>query len=233
MKSLRPIVAVASLLLVWAAIVSAQVAQPQADTHVRQQRPKAAAVKKETPLPSIIQSELERSRAEEKQMKQVQPPPVQQQAPPAPAWPLFVSLGFGLAVTVGLLVYFLVVKRRKTAEATRSAAAPMEYAAPAAPIPQPAAPYPMREETNDYQGAADEDAAVMSSSPYVNDDDTEMPEAALTMNLLNKKRETKKELILEVMKRVQRKEKPQHIAEALRIGIGEVHLAMTLAKLKK
>jgi len=53
------------------------------------------------------------------------------------------------------------------------------------------------------------------------------------MNLLNKKRETKKEVILEVMKRVQRKEKPQQIAETLRIGIGEVHLAMTLAKLKK
>jgi hypothetical protein len=130
------------------------------------------------------------------------------------------------------LFFFLQRKKKSTAAAQRAASAPVQP--PSAPVQQQAPAMPsVYEPPVGYAEEKFDDTDVHSASPYVNDDDSEMPEAALTMNLLNKKRETKKELILEVMKRVQRRENPQHIAEALRIGIGEVHLAMTLAKLKK
>lgn len=221
---MRNAVQIAVLLLLWTGIATAQAPQ----------RPRQAAAKKTQPVPSIIQSELDRSRAEEKQKQTVVYQPV---PPPAstPAWPLFVSLVIGAVATGALLLYFA-HRRGRSGAAPQGVPSPVRQFSVQVPaaMPRPAAaPRPESVPDDAYAVETRDDTAVMSTSPYVNDDETEMPEAALTMNLLNKKRETKKELILEVMKRVQRKENPQHIAEALRIGIGEVHLAMTLAKLKK
>jgi len=201
--------------------------QPEQKASVRPQ----GALKKH-PVPSIIQSELDRSRAEEKQHAAVRAEPVRQDVPAEPVWPLFVAVGAGIAAAAGVVLYFHRRKNRSGAPAKRQET-PAVQAEVQTAVAQPPAVQQAREFLRDDAHETAEDDTVTSTSPYVNDDDLEMPEAALTMNLLNKKRETKKELILEVMKRVQRKENPQHIAEALRIGIGEVHLAMTLAKLKK
>ncbi len=195
-------------------------------------RARAEAAKKDQQVPSIIQAELDRSRAEEKQVKPVPVQPVQLPAPQAPLWPLFVSLGIGAVATGSVLYFFLLRKTRSRVSPQRPATTTVQPAPAPAPS-QPPAIVSVYEPPASFADEKFDEQDVQSASPYVNDEESEMPEAALTMNLLNKKRETKKELILEVMKRVQRKENPQHIAEALRIGIGEVHLAMTLAKLKK
>jgi len=240
MSTMRNIVVTVLLL---ASSVSAQAVQAPADSAAAVRPRERAQVRRAPviqprqktavrPVPSIIQSELDRSRAEEKQQTAARVQPVRQEAPAEPVWPLFVALGVGTATAVGVLLYFRSRKNRSGAPAKRQET-PAVQAEVQTAVAQPPAVQQAREFLRDDAHETAEDDTVTSTSPYVNDDDLEMPEAALTMNLLNKKRETKKELILEVMKRVQRKENPQHIAEALRIGIGEVHLAMTLAKLKK
>lgn len=179
-------------------------------------------------VPSIIQSELDRSRAEDSHMRAKNVPVEPQSAPPVQTWPLALALCTAGLATGGAAWY--VMNRRKSQTAPAPAPrqemvqVPVEYVRKPEPVFEPADPFGF-----EMSGTND----VASASPYVSNDDSEMPEAALTMNLLNKKRETKKDVILEVMKRVQRHEKPQQIAEDLRIGVGEVHLAMTLAKLKK
>lgn len=224
-------------------------------------RPAAGAAQKKQTIPSIIQSELERSRSEEKQQHPATAvAPASQsrtttESGPAstgassPLWPVFVSV-FVAACITGAIVYFLFLRRQTFAvsPAPRTVASLRQSASPAPATNDPAQQREsydrgvsddagrasVFQNATDVRGVVDaQDDSVSSAAPYVIDDDSEMPEAALTMNLINKKRELKKELIQEVMRRVARKEKPQQIAEALRVGIGEVQLAMTLAKLKK
>ena len=254
---MRTTLSIAAIMIVWMCVASAQEPQQPAQTsgaavqpdqqqravagHRQWTRQKTAgvrtsSVKKTQPVPSIIQSELDRSRAEVKQpAPSSMQMPARLPAPSTPVWPLFVSLGTGMLATAGLLVFFFRRKQRQLPSAP--SAQPMAERRDdtlVAPVPPPAAERMGFGESDEFDAEVANGRSVTSSSPFVyEEDESEMPEAALTMNLLNKKRETKKEVILEVMKRVQRKEKPQQIAETLRIGIGEVHLAMTLAKLKK
>lgn len=186
---------------------------------------------RQTPVPSIIQSELERSRAEEAKQKALHPT-IQIAAPQpsassgSPLWAVLIAVLVAGAAT-GAIVYVFFLRthaRFRPASATPPGRTHVERPVPEAVIPPPPAL---------AFGDEEEEEEIASASPYAIEEESEMPEAALTMNLLNKKRETKKELIQEVMRRVQRKEKPQQIAEALHVGIGEVQLAITLAKMKK
>ncbi|MGE5314673.1 MAG: hypothetical protein ACM3Q4_08280 [Acidobacteriota bacterium] len=189
---------------------------------------------RQTPVPSIIQSELERSRAEEAKQKALHPT-IQIAAPQpsassgSPLWAVLIAVLVAGAAT-GAIVYVFFLRRHarfRPASATPPGRMHAERPVPEAVMPSAPAPDVRTEEE------MEEEDEIASASPYAIEEESEMPEAALTMNLLNKKRETKKELIQEVMRRVQRKEKPQQIAEALHVGIGEVQLAITLAKMKK
>jgi hypothetical protein len=249
MRRMHAVIAAALMLAASYACAQEQTAPEQAvpvqtQQHVRTKRSHALAgeQKKADHVPSIIQSELDRSRAEEKQNKMTAPALVQPAAQPAPAptplWPILISVLIAGCATAAI-VYFLLLRKKPSVEPERA----LPTTAPdAAPTYTPAAAIAQgptlidvydADAPNEYPQSYQEDDLISSASPYASEDDTEMPEAALTMNLINKKRETKRELILEVMRRVQRKEKPQQIAEALRVGIGEVQLAMTLAKLKR
>jgi hypothetical protein len=250
MRQLRVVIACALMLAASCAWAQEQAAPEQAvpvqqqQQHVRSKRMHTLAgeQKKADHVPSIIQSELDRSRAEEKQNKVTAPAVVQPAAQAAPVqtplWPILISVLVAGCATAAI-VYFLLLRKKPSVEPERSLPATVADAAqtyiPAAAIAQPPTLIDVYEPDapNEFPLSFQEDDLISSASPYASEDDTEMPEAALTMNLINKKRETKRELILEVMRRVQRKEKPQQIAEALRVGIGEVQLAMTLAKLKR
>jgi hypothetical protein len=193
--------------------------QPVAPKHEWAHRTPAAAPKQQ-PVPSIIQSELDRSRAEAVQAKSVAPvpAPVPQPAPKAPLWPLAVSLVTGALATGGVVSYGIRRKRQSPVRTPHAPSAGIQRQEAVSALPQQSPRMQRAEEpVLEYAVERIDDTVVASASPYVNDGETEMPEAALT----------------EVMKRIQRREPPQHIAEALRIGIGEVRLAMTLAKLKK
>jgi hypothetical protein len=246
-------VSVVVMILVWTGSMSAQDPQQRAQVQsdaaqTAQEQPvriathhrrasqsttgvNAASVNKSKQVPSIIQSELDRSRSEASQTKAVPTQPAPRPVAQADVWPLFVSLGAGALVTCGVLLYFFYRKNKPSAAVSSAPIITPQCNDEVPALPQQRT---FAQEAVEFDDDRVELREVTSASPYVfEEDERELPEAALTMNLMNKKRETKKDVILEVMKRVQRKEKPQMIAEQLRIGIGEVHLAMTLAKLKK
>jgi hypothetical protein len=252
---MRTSLVIAAIMMMCAAVAVSAQEQPlqgadaATQSSAKQHRPHshqaAPEAKKQAPIPSIIQSELDRSRAEAIQHPApALQPPVKSAPVHEPLWPVILSV-FIAACATGVIVFFFFLKKsiqfpfpyRRAAADVRAASGAKEAATVAAAAAQasgePAAPMVSVAPEEEASGFFGEEDLVSSAAPYVIEDENEAPEAALTMNLINKKRETKKEIIQDVMRRVQRKEKPQQIAEALRVGVGEVHLAMALAKLKK
>ncbi len=89
--------------------------------------------------------------------------------------------------------------------------------------------------TFNHASVAEEYAQFMHQENENNNDDehVESPEAVLTMSLLTRKRETRKKTIAGMITSIRKKENPQHIAESLHVGVGEVQLALNLSKYRE